>query len=143
MKGASTCRALVDSWVSILSLLLCPHGYCSSGLAGKMQSSVIIKRSEPENMEVLEAKEDCKQFLLPIISKMQEDITSYTRVQGRAYIKSRSKPWKMDSLLILMLGGKHSGSSLECKRWSLGVTKKCKECQRDSKNGSEVLINLV
>uniref|UniRef100_A0A452SXW8 Uncharacterized protein n=1 Tax=Ursus maritimus TaxID=29073 RepID=A0A452SXW8_URSMA len=93
-----------------------------------MQPLVIIKRSEPENMEVLEAKEDCKQFLLPIISKMQEDITSYTRVQGRAYVKSRSKPWKMDSLLILMLGGM--------------AQKSCKKRRKRETRGGEGALNV-
>ena len=65
-----------------------------------MQPLVITKQSELEKVEALASKEDFKQFLLPVIRKMQEDVTSCTQVQRRIYMQNRSKLWKVDSLLI-------------------------------------------
>lgn len=62
---------------------------------------IIIKPlSKSKLSDLIESKEDFKQFLLPIISKMQEDIPICSHVQARAYMENRRPLWKMDSLLI-------------------------------------------
>lgn len=60
----------------------------------------IVELAEPEEVEVLEPEEDFEQFLLPVINEMREDIAALTREHGRAYMRSRSKLWEMDSMLI-------------------------------------------
>uniref|UniRef100_A0A8D2G7T3 Morf4 family associated protein 1 like 1 n=1 Tax=Theropithecus gelada TaxID=9565 RepID=A0A8D2G7T3_THEGE len=54
----------------------------------------------PEEVEVLEPEEDFEQFLLPVINEMREDIASLIREHGRAYLRTRSKLWEMDNMLI-------------------------------------------
>lgn len=60
----------------------------------------IVELAEPEEVEVLEPEEDFEQFLLPVINEMREDIAALTREHGRAYLRTRSKLWEMDNMLI-------------------------------------------
>ncbi|XP_015421291.1 PREDICTED: MORF4 family-associated protein 1 [Myotis davidii] len=60
----------------------------------------IVELAEPEEVEVLEPEEDFEQFLLPVIHEMREDIAALTREHGRAYLRSRSKLWEMDHMLV-------------------------------------------
>nr|XP_019603773.1 PREDICTED: MORF4 family-associated protein 1-like [Rhinolophus sinicus] len=60
----------------------------------------IVELAEPEEVEVLEPEEDFEQFLLPVIHEMREDIAALTRERGRAHMRSRSKLWEMDNMLI-------------------------------------------
>lgn len=54
----------------------------------------------PEEVEVLEPEEDFEQFLLPVIHEMREDIAALTREHGRAHMRTRSKLWEMDNMLV-------------------------------------------
>ncbi|XP_007195122.1 MORF4 family-associated protein 1-like [Balaenoptera acutorostrata] len=54
----------------------------------------------PEEVDALEPEMDLEQFLLPGINQLLEDITELTRKAGSTCLRTRSKLWEMDHLLI-------------------------------------------
>ncbi|XP_036721814.1 MORF4 family-associated protein 1-like [Balaenoptera musculus] len=101
----------------------------------------------PEEVDALEPEMDLEQFLLPGINQLLEDITELTRKARSTCLRTRSKLWEMDHLLIQIktqveasedsaLNGRPGGETAD-RVWQL--CEKAKEIEKVA----EMLVELV
>lgn len=113
----------------------------------------IVELAEPEEVEVLEPEEDFEQFLLPVIHEMREDIAALTREHGRAYMRTRSKLWEMDNMLVQIKTQVEASEESALNhlqnaddRVEGSLTKRCEKAEEKAKEVAkmaEMLVELV
>lgn len=113
----------------------------------------IVELAEPEEVEVLEPEEDFEQFLLPVIHEMREDIAALSRERGRAHMRSSSKLWEMDSMLIQIKTQVEASEQSALNHLQNpndgvegSVTKRCEKAEEKAKEVAkmtEMLVELV
>ncbi|KAK2098350.1 MORF4 -associated protein 1 [Saguinus oedipus] len=91
-------------------------------------------------------EKDFEQFLLPVINWLREDIASLIREYGRAYLRTRSKLWEMNNMLIQIktqVEASEESTLNQVQHPMLELCEKAEEKAKEMAKMAEMLVELV